>query len=43
MFWDHEGADAYLEWFAEAGLEPEWSQFIREGAAGHTLILARAV
>ena len=43
MFWDHEGPDAYLEWFAEAGLEPQWSRFIAEGAAGHTLILARAV
>lgn len=43
MFWDHEGPDAYLDWFADAGLEPVWSRFIPEGAAGHTLILARAV
>lgn len=42
MFWDHEGPDAYLEWFADAGLQPQWSRFIPEGAAGHTLILARA-
>jgi len=43
MFWDHEGPDAYLDWFADAGLEPLRSRFIPEGSAGHTLILARAV
>lgn len=43
MFWDHEGPDAYLDWFADAGLEPQWTRFVPEGAAGHTLILARAV
>ena len=43
MFWDHEGADAYLTWLAQAGLKPQWRRFIPEGASGHTLILARAV
>ena len=43
MFWDHEGTDAYLRWFAEAGLDPQWHRFIPEGAGGHTLILARAL
>ena len=43
MFWDHEGPDVYLDWFADAGLEPLRSRFIPEGSAGHTLILARAV
>lgn len=43
MFWDHEGPDVYLEWLRAAGLEPQWSKFVPEGAAGHTLVLARAV
>ena len=43
MFWDHEGTAAYVEWFADAGLQTQWTRFIPEGAGGHTLILARAV
>ena len=43
MFWDHEGAETYLAWLAEAGLAPRWHRFIPEGTSGHTLGLAQAV
>ena len=43
MFWDHEGSGVYLDWLSAAGLEPQWSKFVPEGTAGHTLVLARAV
>jgi cyclopropane fatty-acyl-phospholipid synthase-like methyltransferase len=43
MFWEHADTATYLQWFAEADLEPQWSRFIPEGDAGHGLILARAV
>jgi SAM-dependent methyltransferase len=43
MFWDHEGPSAYLDWLRAAGFDPQWTRFIPEGNAGHTLILARAV
>jgi SAM-dependent methyltransferase/predicted nucleotidyltransferase len=43
MFWDHVDAATYLEWFAQAGFEPQWHRFIPEGNGGHTLVLARAL
>jgi SAM-dependent methyltransferase len=43
MFWDHADEATYLDWLAAARLKPLWSRFIPEGAAGHALVLARAV
>lgn len=40
MYWSHTGADTYLRWLAEAGLQPRWTRFIPEGDGGHTLVLA---
>jgi cyclopropane fatty-acyl-phospholipid synthase-like methyltransferase len=42
MFWDHADARTYLRWFEAARLTPVWHRHIPEGAAGHTLVLARA-
>jgi cyclopropane fatty-acyl-phospholipid synthase-like methyltransferase len=42
MFWDHADRDTYLDWLREAGFNPLWNRFVPEGAAGHTLVLARA-
>jgi SAM-dependent methyltransferase len=43
MFWDHADTGTYLTWLERAGLTPVWQRFVPEGAAGHDLILARAV
>jgi len=42
MFWDHADTQTYLRWLHAAGLAPFWHRYVREGEAGHTLILARA-
>jgi cyclopropane fatty-acyl-phospholipid synthase-like methyltransferase len=41
MFWDHADTATYLAWLQEAGLDPLWHRVIPEGAARHTLVLAR--
>ncbi|MDQ6918516.1 MAG: methyltransferase domain-containing protein [Candidatus Dormibacteraeota bacterium] len=43
MFWDHADAATYLDWLEGAGLKPIWDRYVPEGAAGHTLVLARAI
>ena len=42
MFWDHADTAAYLRWFREAGLAPQWQRYVPEGNSGHSLILAAA-
>lgn len=42
MFWDHADEATYLDWLADAGLQPVSSRYIPEGDSGHSLILARA-
>lgn len=42
MFWDHADEATYLDWLADAGLQPVSSSYIPEGDSGHSLILARA-
>jgi len=41
MYWSHAGRETYLRWFADAGLQVEREDFIREGDGGATVLLAR--
>lgn len=41
MFWEHAGADTYLEWLRRDGFDVRWHRFVPEGDVGHELVLAR--
>jgi SAM-dependent methyltransferase len=41
MFWEHADTATYLTWFRDDGFDVLWDRYVPEGAAGHTLVLAR--
>lgn len=41
MYWSHADTDTYINWFLSTGFTIIETQFVPEGKAGHTLLLAR--
>lgn len=41
MYWSHADAATYRQWLEDHGFVIQWTRFVPEGQAGHSLVLAR--